>query len=82
MFLLCAIVTVFMLVMAARAVLSWFPTRPGTTLASINSILFDLTEWVLAPARRIIPPAGMLDLSFIVVFLFLVILRSVVCSLG
>jgi YggT family protein len=70
-----------MVVMAARAVLSWFPTRPGTALASVNSILHELTEPVLAPVRRVIPPAGMFDLSFIVVFFFLVVLRSVLCSL-
>jgi YggT family protein len=80
-FLLCAFLTVYMVVMAARAVLSWFPTRPGTGLASVNSILHELTEPVLAPVRRVIPPAGMFDLSFIVVFFFLVVLRSVLCSL-
>jgi YggT family protein len=69
-----------MVVLAARAVLSWFPVRPGSALASINSILHDITEPVLAPFRRIIPPAGMLDLSFFVVFIILLILRGVVCS--
>ena len=81
MFLLCAFLTVYMVVMAARAVFSWFPVRPGTALASINSLLFELTEPVLAPVRRVIPPAGMLDLSFLVVFFVLIILRSVVCSI-
>jgi len=80
-FLLCAFLTVYMVVMAARAVFSWFPVRPGTALASINSLLFELTEPVLAPVRRVIPPAGMLDLSFLVVFFVLIILRSVVCSI-
>ena len=49
MTILCALVTVFIVVLAARAVLSWFPVRPGTTLAHVNSILIDLTEPVLAP---------------------------------
>jgi YggT family protein len=78
--LLCAFLTVYMVVMAARAVFSWFPVRPGTALASLNGILYELTEPVLRPVRRIIPPAGMFDLSFIVVFFFLVILRSIICS--
>lgn len=81
MFLLCAFLTVYMVIMAARAVFSWFPVRPGTPLASVNAVLYELTEPVLAPIRRIIPPAGMFDLSFIVVFFALLILRSVVCSL-
>ena len=80
MFLLCAFLTVYMVVMAARAVFSWFPVRPGTALASFNAILFELTEPVLRPVRRVIPPAGMFDLSFIVVFFFLVILRSIICA--
>jgi YggT family protein len=71
------LLTVYLVVLAGRAVLSWFPVRSGTVLARVNSVLFDLTEPVLRPVRRIIPPAGMLDLSFIVVFFAIVILRSV-----
>lgn len=79
--LLCAFLTVYMVVMAARAILSWFPPRPGSPIASITMVLHEVTEPVLAPVRRIIPPAGMFDLSFIVVFFGLVILRGVVCSI-
>ncbi len=56
-----------------RALLSWFPASPGSTLASINSVLYRLTEPVLAPVRRLLPTmqAGGLgiDLSFIIVFI-------------
>jgi YggT family protein len=76
----CALFTVFIVILAARAVLSWFPVRPGTAMAQINGILFDLTEWALRPLRRIIPPAGMLDLSFLVLFLIIIILRTAVCG--
>jgi YggT family protein len=78
-FLLCAFITVYLVVLAARAVLSWFPARPGTTLSSITGILADLTEPVLTPLRRIIPPVGMFDLSFMVAFFALFILREIVC---
>jgi YggT family protein len=81
-FLVCALLTVYLVVLVARAVLSWFPVRPGSGLASVHSILYELTEPVLAPVRRIIPPAGMFDLSFIVVFFLIMILRSIVCSYG
>ena len=63
----------------SRAVLSWFPIRPGTAFAGVLSVLMQLTEPVLTPVRRIIPPAGMFDLSFTVLFVFLIILRGVVC---
>jgi YggT family protein len=77
---LCALFTVFIVILAARAVLSWFPVRPGTAMAQINGILFDLTEWALRPLRRVIPPAGMFDLSFLVLFFIIIILRTVVCG--
>ena len=40
----------------------------------------DLTEPVLAPLRRVIPPAGMFDLSFIVLFVVLFIVQRAVCQ--
>jgi YggT family protein len=69
-----------MVVLFARAIMSWFPVRPGTPWASVYGVLLDLTEPVLAPLRRIIPPAGMFDLSFLVLFVALGILRAAVCS--
>ena len=74
------ILTLYLIILVGRAVLSWFPVQPGTFLASLNALLLDLTEPVLRPVRRIIPPAGMLDTSFIVVFFALVIARSVVAA--
>jgi YggT family protein len=77
---LCAIVTAYMVVLFGRAIMSWFPIRPGTPWASVYGVLLDLTEPVLAPLRRIIPAAGMFDLSFLVLFVALGILRAAVCS--
>lgn len=79
--LLCALVTVYLVVLAARAVLSWFPVRSGSALVTLNRLLADLTEPVLRPFRAIIPPFGMFDLSFMIVFFLLFILRTVICSL-
>ena len=76
---ICAVVTAYMVVLFARAIMSWFPVRLGTSLASVYRVLLDLTEPVLAPLRRVIPPAGMFDLSFLVLFLALGILRTIVC---
>jgi YggT family protein len=76
---LCAILIVFIVVLVLRAVLSWFPVRPGTTLAQVNGILFDLTEWALRPMRQLIPPVGMFDVSFMVLLFGLFILYRVIC---
>ena len=70
-----------LVVLAARAVLSWFPVRPGSPLLSVVSLLADLTEPVLRPFRSIIPPVGMFDLSFMVVFFVLFIVQGIVCAL-
>jgi YggT family protein len=78
----CAFLWLYLIVLVLRAVLSWFPVRSGTALASINSVLFQLTEPLLAPLRRVIPPAGMFDLSFIVLFFIVIILQTVLCGRG
>lgn len=74
------VITAYLVILAGRAVLSWFPVQQGTFFASLSSLLIDLTEPVLRPVRRVIPPAGMLDTSFIVVFFVLVILRSALAA--
>ena len=74
----CAAITIYIVILLLRAVFSWFPP-PNGGMATVYRILMDLTEPVLAPLRRVIPPAGMFDLSFTVLFIFLFILRGVVC---
>jgi YggT family protein len=71
------VITIYLVILAARAVLSWFPVRGGTFLSSVNTLLFELTEPVLRPVRRVIPPVGMFDVSFMVVFFVLFFLQSV-----
>jgi YggT family protein len=78
----CALLWLYLIVLVLRAVFSWFPVRSGTALASINSVLFQLTEPLLAPLRRVIPPAGMFDLSFIVLFFIVIILQTILCGRG
>ena len=77
---LCAAITIFIVVLMVRAVLSWFPLEPGTTFFKVSEVLVRATEPALAPLRRIVPRAGMLDLSFLVLMLILVILVSVLCG--
>jgi YggT family protein len=72
----CYVVSIFIVILFARAVFSWFPVRPGSGAAQINRLLTDLTDWALRPLRRVIPPAGMFDLSFIVLVFFLLIARA------
>lgn len=64
---ICLIVKLYLLVLVARAITSFFPVTPGTAFAQVVDVLFKITEPVLGPVRRIIPPLGMFDLSFLVV---------------
>lgn len=78
--LLCALILVYFVVLFARIILSWFPMQPGTGLSGAHRVLHDVTEPVLAPVRRLIPPVGgagmAFDLSPIVVFVALAVLRG------
>ena len=77
--LLCSLISVYYIVLLARVFLSWFPLQPGTAMASIASIIYQLTEPVMGPVRRLIPTIGIIDISPIVVFIGLQILQSAIC---
>ena len=51
-----------------RALLTWFPISPSNPLVSI---IYQLTEPIMAPLRRIIPRIGMIDITPIVAILLL-----------
>ncbi len=72
-----------MIVLFARIIMSWFPISPGGGMATIYGFLYTLTEPVLGPIRRLIPPLGMggmgLDLSPIVVTFGIILLTNVLC---
>ncbi len=66
--------TVLIWAIIIRALLSWFNLPPGHPLVVL---LFDITEPVLAPLRRLIPRIGMIDISPIVAILVLQVIQSV-----
>lgn len=82
--LLCYALTALLVAVFARIILSWFPMQPGTTMAQIYSFLFTVTEPILGPVRRMIPPMGGLDISSLVVLIGIQIIQVVVlgCRVG
>ena len=56
-----------------RAILSWVSPSPSNLLAVI---LYKVTEPLLAPLRRIIPRAGMFDLTPLVAIILLQLIAS------
>lgn len=69
------VLQLYLYALFARIILSWFPISGQSPLASVYRFLYTITEPVLAPIRRLIPPIGMggmgLDLSPIVVLIAL-----------
>ena len=80
--LLCPVLTLYLIALFARIILSWFPMEPGTPMASIYQFLFTITEPVLGPLRRAIPAVGggsfRLDVSPIIVLIGIRIIQSAV----
>jgi YggT family protein len=82
--LLCTALQLYVLLIFLRIVLSWFPVSPDTAMASVAGALIAVTEPVLGPVRRALPPVRMggmgLDLSpIIVVFGLQLIVLPLVC---
>jgi len=82
--LVCFASNIYLLIIFARVVLSWFPLSPDSPFAAIYSFLHSDTEPVLGPLRRMIPPlpigAMALDLSPIILILVIqLVVQRLVC---
>jgi YggT family protein len=80
----------FQLVLLARVALDWIavlagPAAPRSARGRLSAAVRAVTEPVLAPVRRVLPPLRLgsvaLDLSVIVVFLVVLVLRRIVLAL-
>ena len=80
---ICTLLGLYLVVILVRIVLSWFPIARDSPMESVASVLWAVTEPVMAPIRAILPPVrlgGMgLDLSPIVVIFGIQILRAFIC---
>ena len=69
-----------MIAIIARMLLSWFPMAPDGVFGQVSRVLFTVTEPVLGPVRRVVPPLRVgnvgLDLSVMIVIVGLQILRG------
>ena len=77
--------TIFSILLLARVVLSWlemFNVRIPISgpWRAIVDLLNDVTEPVLRPLRKIVPPAGMFDLSVVVAFIIVIVLQQVLSA--
>jgi len=65
--LIASLLQLYVFILLARIVLSWFPAPQGGFMSSVQRFLYAATEPVLAPLRAVLPPVRMgsmaLDLS-------------------
>ena len=81
----CDLLVLYWLILFAVAISSWLPPpRYGSPLRGVTSFQHGATDPVLRPVRRFLPPVGTgalrIDLAFIVVLVFEVVLRLSVCG--
>ncbi len=67
------------ILVVVRSLMSWFPLSPRNQFVQLVN---RLTEPLLGPFRRVIPPIGMFDISSIVVIVLLYIMLGVVKSVA
>lgn len=49
--------------------MSWFPTSGNSGMSTFTHWLYVLTEPYVAPFRKVIPAAGMFDISYMIAVL-------------
>jgi len=79
----CLILQVYSLVIFARIILEWVPVDSEHPVARVRSVLRTVTEPVLGPVRRLLPPlrsgSVALDLSPLAVILGITVLTWILC---
>ncbi|MBQ90937.1 MAG: hypothetical protein CL441_05870 [Acidimicrobiaceae bacterium] len=84
MVIICTLLTLYFWVLLLRVISSWFPISPQGTASTVVGFLYVVTDPVLVPLRRILPPVRMgavgLDLSPLVAFFGIVFLQRLICG--
>lgn len=76
----CDVLLVYMLCIFGVIIFSWFPLAPGGPGYAVWRILRQVTDPVLLPLRRLIPPiGGVFDLSPIIVIILVQVIRGQLC---
>ncbi len=70
--------TLLSLAILARALLSWFRVSP---YHPIMDFLYRITEPILGPLRRAIPPIGMVDISPLIALILLQIIQQILVAI-
>ena len=78
--LICAIADVYVLIVVARAISTFFPISSGSPFLPVVDFLYKATEPVFTPIRRVLPTVGPFDFTPLVVIIGVnVIVRILGC---
>ncbi|MCL6431678.1 MAG: YggT family protein [Anaerolineae bacterium] len=66
------------LAILVRVIVSWLNVSPYNPLISF---IYQITDPIILPLRRIIPPLGMIDITPIIAILLLSIIRQILLTL-
>ncbi len=70
--------TALTLVIIARVILSWLPQYQNT---SFGRAVFQISEPLLAPIHRLMPPTGMLDFTPMIALVVLIVLQTIITTI-
>ena len=73
-----AVFSLLILALVVRVIASWFGI--GAYNRMFRPVVL-MTEWLVAPIRRVLPPTGMVDWSPLVAWLALLLMRSLLLGL-
>jgi YggT family protein len=66
---ICTIANLYVLIIVLRAISSFFPIAPGSPFAPVVRFLYQATEPVFQPIRRVLPTMGAFDFTPLVVLI-------------
>jgi YggT family protein len=78
--LIAQLINLYVIVIIAGALLSWFPSDPGSSLHQIRMTIAKVTDPVMLPVRRAVGASfGGIDFSPIIVIIGLQLLANLLC---
>ena len=85
---LCIALGIYLVILLLRAIASWVEVLGripySSPLRTVIGILHKLTDPLLRPIGRLVPPLRMggmgIDLAFIILFVIVVVVQRIVCS--
>jgi YggT family protein len=81
---ICTIIQLYIWVVIARIILEWIPVPGDHPVGRLRGLLAQVTDPVMMPLRRVIPPLRTgtvaLDLSPIVLIIGLQIIARIICG--